>query len=302
MKRPARRSVPDRRRVGRSVPADGFVPLDPASRLQPPRDRRRHGPPARQRPLGSRRGRPLREIVRSGTSSPSPELAHGVHVELSGLAPDRPYWYRFRGRRPPERRRPHPHRARPGAPPPAVRFGVASCNSFQDGLLHRVRPHGPRGVRPRVPPGRLHLRGRRLRQAGPEPARAGMHHAGPLPAGATRSTRPTRPSRRSTPPRRGSSRPTTTRSTTTGPARSPRRRTSRRGLPQRRAAPTRRCTRTCRCGSPRSPGARHAALPPPPWGRLADFFVLDTRQYRTDQPAATATSRPRPSRWTRTAP
>src|ERR1043165_7884325 len=36
------------------------------------------------------------KIVREGTALALPELAHSVHVELSGLAPDRPYWYRFR--------------------------------------------------------------------------------------------------------------------------------------------------------------------------------------------------------------
>lgn len=34
-------------------------------------------------------------IVRSGRAMADPEVAHSVHVELSGLAPGRPYFYRF---------------------------------------------------------------------------------------------------------------------------------------------------------------------------------------------------------------
>lgn len=34
-------------------------------------------------------------VVRSGEAIARPELAHSVHVEVDGLAPARPYWYRF---------------------------------------------------------------------------------------------------------------------------------------------------------------------------------------------------------------
>jgi alkaline phosphatase D len=34
-------------------------------------------------------------IVRSGTAAANPDLAHSVHVEVDGLRPHRPYWYRF---------------------------------------------------------------------------------------------------------------------------------------------------------------------------------------------------------------
>lgn len=37
----------------------------------------------------------FRRILRSGTTLAHPELGHAVHVELEGLAPARPYWYRF---------------------------------------------------------------------------------------------------------------------------------------------------------------------------------------------------------------
>ena len=38
----------------------------------------------------------MNDVVRSGTVSALPELAHSVHAEVGGLEPDRMYWYRFR--------------------------------------------------------------------------------------------------------------------------------------------------------------------------------------------------------------
>src|SRR5437773_2256210 len=38
----------------------------------------------------------MKDVVRTGTTSAIPELAHSVHVEVSGLDPNRVYWYRFR--------------------------------------------------------------------------------------------------------------------------------------------------------------------------------------------------------------
>src|SRR5262245_53015054 len=35
----------------------------------------------------------MKQIVRRGTTTATPELAHSVHVETNGLAPDRWYWY-----------------------------------------------------------------------------------------------------------------------------------------------------------------------------------------------------------------
>lgn len=37
----------------------------------------------------------MRKVVRQGSALAHPELGHAVHVELDGLAPGRPYWYRF---------------------------------------------------------------------------------------------------------------------------------------------------------------------------------------------------------------
>jgi alkaline phosphatase D len=81
----------------------------------------------------------FRTIAASGTAIARPELGHAVHVEVSGLQPDRPYFYRFtadgeqslRGRA----------RTLPaaGSAPAAVKFGVAGCNNYEDGFFGAFR-------------------------------------------------------------------------------------------------------------------------------------------------------------------
>ncbi|MDQ3610941.1 MAG: alkaline phosphatase D family protein [Actinomycetota bacterium] len=76
----------------------------------------------------------MQPIVRSGTSQALPELAHSVHVELTGLEPDREYWYRFRYRddlSPVGRTRTTPAF---GAQPSELRFAFASCQSWPSGF------------------------------------------------------------------------------------------------------------------------------------------------------------------------
>ncbi|PYD62750.1 alkaline phosphatase D family protein [Gluconacetobacter entanii] len=75
----------------------------------------------------------LLHIVRRGQALAHPELGHSVHVEVSGLKPDRPYWYRFRiagydstiGRG-------HTFPL-PGASPARVRFAAAGCQYYEEG-------------------------------------------------------------------------------------------------------------------------------------------------------------------------
>lgn len=73
-------------------------------------------------------------IVRSGEALARPELAHSVHVEVSGLRPQRPYWYRFRipgG----EVSSAGTARTAPGAAetPARLRLASAGCQHFQAG-------------------------------------------------------------------------------------------------------------------------------------------------------------------------
>ncbi|PTQ12199.1 alkaline phosphatase [Sphingomonas oleivorans] len=72
-------------------------------------------------------------IVARGDAIAHPEFGHAVHVELSGLQPDRPYWYRFlcgSERSVPGRARTFPQ---PGAPKDRVRFAVAGCQQYEEG-------------------------------------------------------------------------------------------------------------------------------------------------------------------------
>jgi alkaline phosphatase D len=77
----------------------------------------------------------LRDVVARGTAEASPALAHAVHVEVSGLRPDRPYWYRFEAGNqasPIGRTRTLP---RADAAPDRLRFAFASCQNFEMGYF-----------------------------------------------------------------------------------------------------------------------------------------------------------------------
>ena len=75
----------------------------------------------------------MKDVVRSGTTSALPELAHSVHAEVAGLEPDRMYWYRFRagGAESPIGRT----RTAPAgdSSPRTFRFAFASCQNYTQG-------------------------------------------------------------------------------------------------------------------------------------------------------------------------
>ena len=77
----------------------------------------------------------MTRVVKHGTAMARPAWAHSIHVEVDGLEPDRWYWYRFRveghesaiGRTrtlPPA-----------GAPADRLRFGFVSCQHYEQGLF-----------------------------------------------------------------------------------------------------------------------------------------------------------------------
>lgn len=78
-------------------------------------------------------------IVARGEEPARPELAHSVHVEVAGLLPDRPYWYRFTA----GGERSYAGRARTlplaGASVGALKFGVAGCQNYEDGYYGAYR-------------------------------------------------------------------------------------------------------------------------------------------------------------------
>jgi alkaline phosphatase D len=82
----------------------------------------------------------FRRIVRKGEAIARPELGHSVHVEVDGLKPSRPYWYRFSA----EGQPPSPvGRARTtpaiGEKPKQLRIGVAGCQHYEAGLYTAYR-------------------------------------------------------------------------------------------------------------------------------------------------------------------
>jgi alkaline phosphatase D len=81
----------------------------------------------------------MRQVVRSGTAMATPEFAHSVHVEVQGLQPARWYWYQFRvgnelsdvGR---TRTAPFP-RARLNQ----LNFAFVTCQKWEDGFYSAYR-------------------------------------------------------------------------------------------------------------------------------------------------------------------
>ncbi|MGZ5139915.1 MAG: alkaline phosphatase D family protein [Burkholderiales bacterium] len=81
----------------------------------------------------------FRDIAAKGTTIASPALAHSVHVDVRGLEPARPYWYRFRSSdavSPTGRARTAP------APQDAssrLRFAFAACQQYEHGYYTAYR-------------------------------------------------------------------------------------------------------------------------------------------------------------------
>lgn len=78
-------------------------------------------------------------IVANGETQARPELGHSVHVEITGLKPASPYWYRFiagRERSATGRARTMPH---PGSGLDRVRFVAAGCQNYENGFYAAYR-------------------------------------------------------------------------------------------------------------------------------------------------------------------
>jgi len=77
----------------------------------------------------------MRKVVAQGVTVASPAWAHSVHVELTGLKPARPYWYQFKAgseTSPIGRTQTTPAA---DAAPRSFKFAFASCNNYEDGLF-----------------------------------------------------------------------------------------------------------------------------------------------------------------------
>ncbi len=81
----------------------------------------------------------MTRIVQQGVAVAEAHWGHSVHVEVSGLEPDRPYWYRFLAgseESPVGRTKTAPA---PGATPERFRFAFASCQRWDQGLYTAYR-------------------------------------------------------------------------------------------------------------------------------------------------------------------
>ncbi|MEM6475247.1 MAG: alkaline phosphatase D family protein [Pseudomonadota bacterium] len=75
----------------------------------------------------------MNDVVASGKTYARPELGHSVHVEVAGLEANRPYWYRFIAGR--ERSAIGRSKTTPaiGQPIDRLRFAVAGCQNYEQG-------------------------------------------------------------------------------------------------------------------------------------------------------------------------
>lgn len=81
----------------------------------------------------------LGTIVQRGTAVADPALAHSVHVEVAGLEPGRPYWYRFLSGDAASRMGRATTLPHPGAEPARLRLGFVSCSNYEHGYFSAYR-------------------------------------------------------------------------------------------------------------------------------------------------------------------
>ncbi|HTO55337.1 MAG TPA: alkaline phosphatase D family protein, partial [Myxococcota bacterium] len=81
----------------------------------------------------------MRDVVQRGSATAEAAFAHSVHLEVTGLEPGRPYWYRFTSgaaQSPIGRALTAPA---PGAPLAKLRFACASCSNYEAGYFASYR-------------------------------------------------------------------------------------------------------------------------------------------------------------------
>lgn len=81
----------------------------------------------------------MRNLIRSGTALASPEDAWSVHVEVGGLPPGRPYWYRFASGSAQSAIGKTMTAPAAGSHLPTMRFGFVSCANYELGYFSAYR-------------------------------------------------------------------------------------------------------------------------------------------------------------------
>ncbi len=81
----------------------------------------------------------MQNVVRRGTGLAEPDYAYSVHVEVAGLAPARPYWYRFMSGDAVSRVGRAVTLPAPGSPVGRLRFAFVSCANYEHGYFAAYR-------------------------------------------------------------------------------------------------------------------------------------------------------------------
>jgi alkaline phosphatase D len=81
----------------------------------------------------------MRQLVRSGTAETDGRFAHSVHIEVDGLKPARPYWYRFAALGEQSLIGRAMTAPAPNASPRQMRFAFASCSHWETGYFSAYR-------------------------------------------------------------------------------------------------------------------------------------------------------------------
>jgi len=81
----------------------------------------------------------MHDVVLKGNANAEPEFAHSVHVEVSGLQPGRPYWYRFMSGDAVSRVGRAITAPSPGNALERLRFGFVSCSNYEHGYFAAYR-------------------------------------------------------------------------------------------------------------------------------------------------------------------
>ncbi len=225
-------------------------------------------------------------VVQRGVTSARPENAHSVHVELTGLRPGAEYFYRFRAAgflSPAGRTRTAPE---PDSLPPQLTICVVSCANYEDGWFtayRRVAEEQPDLV---VELGDFIYEDGRGRRGAPVVRR----HAGAEPAMTLADYRLRYAQYRTDPDLQAAQavapwlvvfddhEVANNWADETPESPQP-------GFPERRAAALQAYYENMPLRSSAQPAGTSMQLyRRVRWGRLAMFHLLDTRQYRTDQP------------------
>jgi len=81
----------------------------------------------------------MRNIVRRGTATADPHFGYSVHLEIAGLNPQRPYWYRFMSGDAQSAVGRATTLPAPASSPQSLRFGFVSCSNYEHGYFSAYR-------------------------------------------------------------------------------------------------------------------------------------------------------------------